>query len=336
MDALQRECFTKLNKDNPYYRLDNQMSKMIQAVTNSYKLESKTNLFGHSAMGLPAMRFAMIHPEQVDNLIVGGNADEIPTPIGENAKQLKYPFGIQNFKELFGKEFNEEEFRKIAFRFYVGEYEHIDPNLDGIRDDNYGIRMDGRPGTGERFAPKEIADEYKRIYNNEYQSDINLSVYERLQNVLEQYEKSGLNIRFLTYQQDCHSPIQAQDLRNAQFGNGTNFEKGGSQRAGELLKNTKELEEYAQNSDSNVAGIYRQASQKIIYDKGTGDRENKEQALRGLAREYKLSREKSLITPETIESFTNDRQVSQERENAVEATNNLNIKENETKREEQK
>lgn len=196
--------------------------------------------------------------------------------------------------------------------------------------------MDGRPGTGERFAPKGIADDYKRIYNNEHQSDMNLSVYERLQNVLEQYEKSGLDIRFLTYQQDCHSPIKPQDLKNAQFENGTNFEKGGSQRAGELLKNTKELEEYAQNSDSNVAGIYRQISQKIIYDKGAGDRENKEQALRGLAREYELSREKNLITPEAIESFTNDRQVSQERENAVEAMNNLNIKENETKREEQK
>lgn len=329
MDALQRECFTQLNQDNPYYRLDNQMSKMIHAVTNSYKLDSKTNFFGHSAMGLPAMRFAMIHPEQVDNLIIGGNADEIPTPIGENARQLKYPFGIQDFQELFGKEFNEEEFNRIAFRFYIGEYEHIDPNLDGIRDDNYGIRMDGRSGTGERFAPKEIADEYKTIYNNDYQSDMNLSVYERLQNVLEQYEKSGLDIRFLTYAKDCHSPIQAQDLRNAQFENGTNFEKEGSQKAGELLENTKALEEYAQKSNSTVASLYRQTSQKIIYDKGAGDRENKEQALRGLAKEYQLSKESKLLNSETIQTLASNRDVEVERENAIEAIGSLTIQEKE-------
>lgn len=336
MDALQRECFTQIEENNPYYRLDKQISKMIETVTNTYRLEPKTNFFGHSAMGLPAMRFAMLYPEQIDTLIIGGNADEIPTPIGENAEKLKYPFGIQDFKELFGKEFNEQAFRQIAFRFYIGEYEHIDPNLDGIRDDNYGTRTDDKPGTGERFAPKKIAEEYKKIYNNMFQSNINLSIYERLKNVLEQYEKSGIDLKFLVYPKDCHSPIQAQDLRNAQFENGTNFEREGSKKAGKLLENIKELEEYSQKSTSDVADAYKQTSNKIMCHKEEGDRANRTQALIELAKEYEANKEKNLITPEIMKRLSNDRQVSKEREDAIEAISNLKPKENEAEKEEQK
>lgn len=323
MDAMQRECFTQIKEDNPYYRLDNQMSKMIEAVIANYKLDPKTNLFGHSAMGLPAMRFAMIHPEQIDNLIIGGNADEIPTPIGENAQKLEYPFGIQDFEKLFEKEFNEEAFKQIAFRYYLGEYEYVDPNLDGIRDDNYGIRMDGKPGTGQNFAPREMAEAYKIIYNSNYKSDINFSVYERLQNVLEQYEKAGIDMRLLVYPQDCHMSIQASDLRNAQFENGSNFKANGSQTVAQMLENTIELEKYAETSTSDIAATYRQVSYKIMHDKGAEDRENRTQALIGLAEEYEINKGKSLITPEAIKTLSKDREVSAERENAVEATNEL-------------
>lgn len=154
MDSMQRESFTRLTEENPYYRIDEQVGKMIEYVTQRYELDSKTNIFGHSAMGLPAMRFAMLQPQLIDNLIVGGNADEVPTPFGENGKKLQYPFGIRDFEDLFGKEFDFDSFSQIAFRYYIGEYEYIDPNLDGIREDNYGIRRDGRPGTGDTFAPK--------------------------------------------------------------------------------------------------------------------------------------------------------------------------------------
>lgn len=334
MDALQRECFTQIKEDNPYYRIDNQISKMIQAITNTYKLDPKTNFFGHSAMGLPAMRFAMVHPEQIDNLIIGGNADEIPTPIGENAEKLQYPFGIQDFKEIFGKEFNEEAFNQIAFRFYIGEYEYIDPNLDGIRDDNYGIRMDGKPGTGQRFAPKEIAENYKRIYNSRYKGDINLSVYERLQNTLAEYENAGLDIKFLVYPQDCHSPIKAQDLKNAQFENGTNFDLNGSERVKQLLNQAKDLEQYAQRSDSQTANIYKATSHKIIHNKEENDRENRTQALIGLAKEYTLSKDKKIITKDAIDSLLKSQEVSLERENAVEAINSLSRNQSELRKEE--
>lgn len=287
MDSMQRESFTRLTEENPYYRIDEQVGKMIEYVTQRYELDSKTNIFGHSAMGLPAMRFAMLQPQLIDNLIVGGNADEVPTPFGENGKKLQYPFGIRDFEDLFGKEFDFDSFSQIAFRYYIGEYEYIDPNLDGIREDNYGIRRDGRPGTGDTFAPKDAADEYKSIYNPNYRSDYNFSVYERVQHVLEQYELAGLDMKYMIYPHDCHTPITAEDLRDAQFKGGTNFRENGSKMVSEMLDKVQQLEEYASSAPKTSAKIkYAEATQEIFYNKNENSRQNRVEALIDIDNEH--------------------------------------------------
>ncbi len=238
-------------------------------------------------MGLPAMRFAMLQPQLIDNLIIGGNADEVPTPFGENGKNLQYPFGIKDFADVFGKEFDFDSFSKIAFRYYIGEYEYIDPNLDGIREDNYGIRRDGRPGTGNNFAPKDAADEYKSIYNSNYRSDYNFSVYERLQHVLEQYELAGLDMRYMIYPHDCHTPITAKDLRDAQFEGGINFSENGSKMISKVLEKVKQLEKYAMSEPKTSAKMqYAKATQKIFYDKDEHSRQDRVKALIDVENEY--------------------------------------------------
>ena len=52
-------------------------------------------------------------------------------------------FGIRDFKELFGKDFNLEEYKKIQFAYFVGELEAKDP-------------ADERDKEGKKF-PKDIA-----------------------------------------------------------------------------------------------------------------------------------------------------------------------------------
>lgn len=288
MDSLQRECFTKIDKNNPYYRIDEQISRLIEYVTQTYNLDSKTNILGHSAMGLPAMRYAMLQPQSIDTLIIGGNADEVPTPFGENGKKLQYPFGTKDYVELFDKEFDIDSFSQIAFRYYIGEYEYVDPNLDGIRNDNYGTRRDGRPGTGDKyFAPQYIAEEYKNIYNPKYMSDYNFSVYERLKNVLEQYELAGLDMKYIIYSQDCHTPITAADLKDAQFNDGMNFSNMGSKIISQLLEKIIRLEEYAISEPITEAKKqYTQATHKIFYNKESNDRQDRVNALIDLENEY--------------------------------------------------
>ena len=284
-EFLSRECFTNINEDSRFYRLDEQISKMIQTVTKEYGLEDKINLFGHSTSGLSAMRFAMIQPNLIDNLIIGGNADEIPTPVGEYGKVLDYPFGIKDFKELFGKEFDEKSFGDISFRFYVGEYEYVDPNLDGIRTENYGIRRDGKPGSGENFAPVEIAKKYKDIFNNRYREDDELSVFERFSNVIDNYEKNSLDVRVLVYEKDCHGPILSTDLKNAQFDKGTAFSSNASQIIKQYLNKAVCIKQFVE-SNKNLEEVkdYIKASQKIKYNKQEGDVETRIEALKKVDR----------------------------------------------------
>lgn len=293
-EFLSKECFTNIPADSRFYRLDEQISKMIQAITKEYKLDNKINLFGHSTSGLAAMRLSMIKPELIDNLIIGGNADEVPVPIGENGKNLEYPFGIKDFQELFGKDFDEKSFRDISFRFYVGEYEYLDPNLDGIRTENYGIRSDGKAGSGENFAPSQVAKKYKDVFNSKYREDDELSVFERFSNVLADYEKNGLDVKILVYEKDCHGLISPTDLNSAQFDKGTVFSSNASQTIKQCLDEAINIKQFVEkNSDLNVVKDYIKASQKIKYNKQQGDVESRVDALSEVYKE--ASKQKSEI-----------------------------------------
>ena len=105
------------------------------------------------------MRFASLVPEVLDTIIIGGNGDIIPTPFGKNAGELEYPFGAKNYQELLGREFSEEDYKRINFQFYIGDNEDSNPIYDTIRDENYKEGM-----TGNNFAPKDTAETYKGIY----------------------------------------------------------------------------------------------------------------------------------------------------------------------------
>ena len=68
----------------------------------------------------------MLAPEIVDTLLVGGaicSVPEIKESSGES--HLDYPLGCKNFRSITGKQFNEEEYKKIKFNYYVAENEDI-------------------------------------------------------------------------------------------------------------------------------------------------------------------------------------------------------------------
>lgn len=89
-------------------------------------------------------RFALIHPEIVGRALIGGASGSIPLP----TQYMDYPLGIKDFKELFGTEFNEEEYKKIQFAYYVGEMEAKRPateyDTEGkrIQRDEHGQMID--------------------------------------------------------------------------------------------------------------------------------------------------------------------------------------------------
>lgn len=117
---LSRECFSVSN-DNPFYRIDLQVLNIIEDAKQriSGKINEKIFLNGYSSSGVFAQRFALLHPEIVDTLCVGGASGSIPVPITE----LDYPLGITDFSEITGKDFSFDGYSKIKFRYYVGALE---------------------------------------------------------------------------------------------------------------------------------------------------------------------------------------------------------------------
>lgn len=238
---FSRECFeSSIPETSAFYRIDEQVVRIIENITSNSELATKIQGlmgkeelefderligFGHSGGGAAMLRFALMHPEQFDTLIIGGNGDIIPTPFGENGEKLGYPFGVKDYSELFGHEFSEEDYKKINFQFYIGDREDDKPVYDTIRDENY---KEGK--TGPLFAPKELADLYKDMYGNPF--------FERFKNALQQYETSGANIGLRIYENDCHSMITPNDFHGI-IDNGKFFDANCSQQIQTLLDRRK-------------------------------------------------------------------------------------------------
>lgn len=237
-----RECFDSvIPEKSVFYRIDEQVVSIIENITSNSELTTKIQElrgkeeslefderligFGHSGGGAAMLRFALIHPEQFETLIIGGNGDIVPTPLGENGESLGYPFGVKDYYELFGRKFLKEDYKRINFQFYIGDREDIKTVHDTIRDENY---EEGK--TGPVFAPKELASLYKSMYGTPF--------FERFKNVLNQYEIAGAIIGLKIYENDCHSMITAEDFHGI-IDNGQFFDSNCSAQIQSLLDKRK-------------------------------------------------------------------------------------------------
>lgn len=104
--------------------------KQIEQITGK-KVQDKIFLSGYSASGVFAQRFALAYPELINRALIGGAAGTIPVP----TRKIKYPIGIQDYEELFEKEFDSEVYKQIQFAYYVGEKEGAKPGNFDINGD---------------------------------------------------------------------------------------------------------------------------------------------------------------------------------------------------------
>ncbi len=121
-------------------RLDLQLIAMINDAkeklkTFGIKVDEKVFLTGFSASGTFVNRFALIHPEIIKGYAIGGinGILMLPTDHIKN-ERLLYPIGTFDFKTLFHKEFQANDFIKIPQFIYMGE---IDDNDAAQFDDSY-------------------------------------------------------------------------------------------------------------------------------------------------------------------------------------------------------
>lgn len=194
---LSRECFTA--SDREYDRCDLLVKESIQDAQKKLRslsgkeVSDKIVLGGYSTSGVFAQRFAMIHPEMISKAIIGGAAGSIPIP----TEDLEYPLGIKDFEKLFGKNFDEESYRKIEFAYYVGELEAKEES--NRRDENGNIV----PMHDMAYLTKSILEDI----GTQYRSMFGENLHERFANAVNWYKENGYKIISKIYKGAAHTSL---------------------------------------------------------------------------------------------------------------------------------
>ena len=215
---LSRECFEEANNGEykiQYPRIDLQIIDTINDAKNKIKQRTGRNvadkifLNGYSSSGVFAQRFALIHPEIVGRVLIGGASGSIPLP----TEEFDYPLGVRDFRKIFGTDFNENEYRKIQFAYYVGELETNTPawefDIEGrtIERNKKGQLLSNNqiipPMHDMSYYPRSI--DVKRGKNQRKILGEDLS--KRHKNCIEWYENNGYNITSKIYRCAEHKGI---------------------------------------------------------------------------------------------------------------------------------
>lgn len=121
----------KFKKELPrYYNLIDQHKNMINYGVKMLKesgidIPNKVIMAGYSEGSKFASHFALIHPECLDSVILGGTSGSTALPISEyNGYIFNYPIGIANLPS-----FDYEAYKQISFFQYMGEDDLSDPAI---------------------------------------------------------------------------------------------------------------------------------------------------------------------------------------------------------------
>lgn len=193
---LSTECFQ--NGDRPDLDMIQCINSAKDIMKNEYgaKLNDKIFLNGYSSTGVAAQRFALIHPELIDTACIGGASGSIPIP----NPQLDYPLGTKNFRQLFGKDFNEEAYREIVFNYYVGELELLTDSCDR----NGQIYPMHDMSYMERSVPINQGKQYRRMFGQD--------MFARANAIVSLLQNSGYKISHKVLPNIAHNEKEAKDI----------------------------------------------------------------------------------------------------------------------------
>lgn len=114
------------NEDLMLTRQLNQVLHDIPQATGA-KIESKVLLFGFSRGAQLGHHFAMFYPAEVQAAaVLSAGAYTLPVTVFRN-KPLAFPYGLSNFNQVAGRDFDSADFIKIPFDVQVGLQDN-DPN----------------------------------------------------------------------------------------------------------------------------------------------------------------------------------------------------------------
>lgn len=208
----------------------------------SRRIADKIFLNGYSSSGVFAQRFALLHPEVVGRALIGGASGTIPLP----TEDFGYPLGIKDFKELFGVQFDETEYKKIQFAYYVGELETKTPSWEHdisgnkVKRDSEGNLTDKTqiiPPMHDmsyytRSTPLDMGGQQRNILGQDLQ--------DRWKKCLEYYEQKGYHITHKIYRGAEHKGIYDINMNPV---------------AGSVIRDIKKFYKENQDFSQDTAGV---------------------------------------------------------------------------------
>ncbi len=180
--ALDRDVM--LEETPELKRLDLQLLEMIndaKSRLNTLKITIAPKFFmnGFSASATFTNRFSFIHPDKIKALAMGGFNGELLLPQKEiNEIKLDYPIGINDFTQLFNREFDLEVYKAIPQFIYMGKL-----------DENDAVQFDDAYSNSERQIINENIGEH---------------VYERYLECQRIYHKNNISPIFKSYENIGH------------------------------------------------------------------------------------------------------------------------------------
>jgi hypothetical protein len=165
-------------------RIDLQLINMInnsrsQLQKVNIQLYEKVLLNGFSASGTFVNRFTAIHPEMVMATASGGINALAILPVKSIGKtKLNYPLGVNDFEDLFQRQFNLTDYRKIPQFIYLG-----------ANDTNDAVLFDDAYSNKER----------KTVY-----SVIGKNMHDRWKKCESIYKENNINATFTLYENIGH------------------------------------------------------------------------------------------------------------------------------------
>lgn len=196
---LSTECFK--NGERPDLDIVESIDKAKEIMDKEYgtKINDKIFLNGYSSSGCFAQRFSLIHPELIDTACIGGSSGSIPIPNTD----LDYPLGIKNYNELFGKNFNMEEYKKITFDYYVGSLECEIKSLTRT-DENGNLAPMHDMSYFDRSVPSDVGSVQRK--------NLGQDMFERADKTINILKSMGINISHRIIPNRTHNDKEAVEL----------------------------------------------------------------------------------------------------------------------------
>ena len=121
-----------------YRNLPDQIKNMISYSISllrekSINVPDKVIMTGYSEGSKGVSHFALLHPEIIKAIVVGGTSGLMPVPLKElEGYTLKYPIGINDISN-----FDYDSYKSIKFFYYTGENDLSDPGLPNFKEYHY-------------------------------------------------------------------------------------------------------------------------------------------------------------------------------------------------------